>query len=212
MTNPHLLSEESIANYLAALASSSPTPGGGAVCAITGAQAAALLGMVVRISQAEPANANSSALLHALDRVRDELLRLASVDAEAFHAVMQAYKMPKATPEATAIRQAAIQAALQSATEVPLKTMRQLAELFSLADAAISQAKTNVASDAGIAVRLLAAAMRSTRYNVDINLKYLKDERVKHAAIREARMLLAEKKEKRKELLRQVKRLMGPPP
>src|SRR6187397_1993938 len=117
-----------VAELMAALASPEPTPGGGTASAVAGAMGTALLVMVAGLPKTRT---NTDAARTALDGVRAELLPLraslemcADRDAEAFDAVMAAYRLPKATDEDKASRKGAIARAMQGATEVPLQTLR----------------------------------------------------------------------------------------
>ena len=96
------------------LASDSPTPGGGAVGAIEGAYAAALIGMVGRLTIGkagfEDLDQRMKDMVASADAARAEFLVLADRDAHAFDSVMVGFKMPKETDEEKAARSAAIQA------------------------------------------------------------------------------------------------------
>ncbi len=192
----------SLEHYLERLASRDAAPGGGAAVAVTGAQAAALLAMVERLSSEEGAQ------LARLDAVRELFLALAKRDGEAFEAVMAAYKRPKATGDEKKKRAEAVQTALKGATEVPLETMQALEELFGLADAVVAGAKPTVASDAGIAAELLGSAMKAARFNVLVNLKYLKDPAFAEDATRRMNDFAEGKKERRKALVKQVRKIL----
>ena len=88
------LSSLSLETYLEQLASDAPAPGGGAVVALLGAQACALLAMTLRVSGEATHNGvkkgDHSALLTLLDDRRAVFLRLADDDAKAFTAVLAA--------------------------------------------------------------------------------------------------------------------------
>jgi formiminotetrahydrofolate cyclodeaminase len=159
--------------------------------------------MVARISSTSRPD-----LLDALDRSRRRFLALADLDAQAFIAVLAAYKLPQGTAEEKSARQERIQHALRGATDVPLEVMGRLSDLFPLAADVIAGAKPTVVSDAGIAVHLLAAGLKAARYNVAINLKYLRDEGFKDKTEAAVAGLLVGKKERRKQLLAQVKALL----
>ncbi|MCJ7549033.1 MAG: glutamate formimidoyltransferase, partial [Anaerolineae bacterium] len=122
------LADLTVRGFADAVASESPTPGGGSVAALTGALGAALGTMV----------ANGSAHKRGWDErwetfsdwavrgrtFQEELLALVDADSRAFDELMAALRLSKATPEEKAERDAAIQAATRGAIEVPLRTMR----------------------------------------------------------------------------------------
>jgi formiminotetrahydrofolate cyclodeaminase len=177
------LADATLSGFLARLASGAPTPGGGAVAALTGAQAAALLAMAVRVSagdhgaaSAPGAGAADTPLLRSLDDVRRKLLDLATEDGVAFAGVMTAYKLPKGTGAEQEARKSAIQLGLKRAAQPPLEVMRAAGLLFELAAKAMPDVKTTVVSDALIAVHLLGATLQAAACNVRINLDGIKDD------------------------------------
>jgi formiminotetrahydrofolate cyclodeaminase len=89
--------------------------------------------------------------------------------------VTSARKLPKGSPDETAMRQAAIQRALRQATEVPLDTMRACRDAIRHAVAVARNGNRNAASDIGVGVELLLAALKGAGMNVDINLGALGD-------------------------------------
>ena len=124
-------------DFLAELASDSPTPGGGSVAALSGALAAALTSMVANLTIGKPKYADAEpALRSVLERseaLRLELTRLVEEDEEAFNAVMAAMKLPKDGPEQQASRSAALEASLVDAASVPLEVMGKCVEVIGLA-------------------------------------------------------------------------------
>ncbi|MFY9781061.1 MAG: cyclodeaminase/cyclohydrolase family protein, partial [Candidatus Baltobacteraceae bacterium] len=64
---------ETLEDYLDALASASPTPGGGSAAAVAGAAAGALVAMVARITAANPKYAERSAAARDLAERADAL-------------------------------------------------------------------------------------------------------------------------------------------
>jgi formiminotetrahydrofolate cyclodeaminase len=168
--------------YLQGLASGDATPGGGAVAALTGAQVAALLSMVITISARRAPQGQDVSALEALAGSRSRLLELATRDGAAFARVIAASKLPNVRAEERALRAAALEGALRAATEVPLEVMAEVAALWPALENVAGSAKASVASDAAIAFELYGAALSAARYNVRINLRYLEDEGFRAAA------------------------------
>ena len=171
----------SLSQFLDALASAEPTPGGGTASAVAGAMGTALLVMVAGLPKTRT---NTDEARTALDAVRAELLPLraslevcADRDAEAFNAVMAAYRLPKATDEDKAARKAAIAGAMRGATEVPLQTLRLACRALDLGETVAQHGNVSAASDAGVAAGLLHAACEGAAANVRINLGAWSDER-----------------------------------
>ncbi len=170
----------SIHAFLDALAAGESTPGGGAAAAFTGSQAAALLSMVLNFTvgrrKYEDVEEEMQGYLRRTETMRAELLALADKDAEAFGAVAACYAMPRSSDAEKAARGAAMQAALRGATEVPFSIAALCAELLELTRPIAEKGNANVVSDAAAAAHLAFAALHSALVNVNINLKYLKDD------------------------------------
>ena len=169
-----------IETFLNDLAAGESTPGGGAAAALTGSQAAALLSMVLNFTVGRKKYAaveeELRGVLQRTEEVRADLLAYADKDAEAFGAVAACYSMPRSTAEEKAARTKAMQTALRGAAEVPFSISELCAELLELTSPVAEKGNPNVVSDAATAAHLAYAALYSALVNVDINLKYLKDD------------------------------------
>lgn len=173
-------SNKTIGEFLDALASGQPTPGGGGAAALTGSQAAALLSMVINFTVGRKKYAavedEMRALLERTETLRTALVAMVDDDAAAFNAVAATYSMPKDTPEEQAARTEAMQAGLKQATEVPYRVAEHCLEILEHAGTVGAKGNANVVSDAATAIYLAGAALHSAVANVNINLKYIKDE------------------------------------
>ncbi len=165
--------------FLDALASKEPTPGGGSAAAFTAAEAAALTAMVGRITLGKKKYADvqqeMDEIVYQADELREMLSELIKEDAEAFDAVMQAYRLPKETEKQKQERESAVQAATFLAAQVPLKTCQEALKVMRLAVVAASKGNKNAITDAGTASALAVAAITSAGANVRINLQSLTD-------------------------------------
>jgi formiminotetrahydrofolate cyclodeaminase len=187
------LGQRTVAGYLEELASSSPTPGGGAVGALTAAAGAALIAMVGRLTVGKPAFADLEERLRAMVATADAavmtLAELADRDAHAFDGVMAAYKMPKGTGPEQAARTAAIQAGLLDAASVPLEVARRAVELMGLAEDATAMGNPQAASDGLSAGAALHAGALCAMANVEINAASLKDKAARAGLLQELEAL-----------------------
>ncbi len=174
-----MFTEMSVADYLDALASKEPVPGGGSGAALAGAEAAALVSMVCNLTIGkkgyEDVSAAMTELLAKSEAQRHELQRLLEADTQVYSRVMAAYRLPRQTAEEKAAREAAVQAALKEAAEVPLTTAERCAQVVDLALPAAEMGNQWAVSDAGVAALLAEAAMRAALLNVYINLASIKD-------------------------------------
>jgi len=182
------IARKTVDGFLATLASDAPTPGGGAVAAVSGATGAALISMVCNLTLGrkgyEEAEDRMRAILGEAEDARSAFLELADRDATAFDGVMAAFKMPKETDADKAVRSQAIQQGYEQAAVVPLEIARKAAGLMELARETTETGNANAASDGACAAQALAAAVWSATYNVDINAAALKDQ-AKAAALRD---------------------------
>lgn len=165
--------------FLDAVATPSPTPGGGSVSALAGALAASLGQMVAGLSRKKKSQAahvdKLSAELDALRRVADELAAAIDRDAASYDAVLAAFKLPQGSPEETQCREAAIQSATKGATEVPLQVAERsvaLLERLGQLDAIVA---ASMKSDLEVARLIAAAGARGALANVEINLDGITD-------------------------------------
>jgi glutamate formiminotransferase/formiminotetrahydrofolate cyclodeaminase len=170
---------QSIEEFLGALASERPTPGGGAVAALAGAFGSALLDMVAHLTIDKKGYESAWNRMREVSaragEAREAFLALADRDVAAFDGLMAAFKLPKDTEEQKADRSRAIQAAYLGAAEVPFEVARAAAGLMELAPETVELGNANAASDAASAGQQLFAATKCAIHNVEINVAGLKD-------------------------------------
>ena len=166
--------------FLDALASSVPAPGGGGASAYCGALAAALSSMVGNLTVGKKryvaVEPQVQERLGQLEDVRARLVGLVDADAAAFEPLAAAYRMPKETPEQQAAKEAALQEALVEATRVPMEIMRCASEVFDHAEFMAKQGSRLAVSDAGVSAAFARAAVEGASLNVLINAASLADE------------------------------------
>lgn len=185
--------------FLEALSSSDPVPGGGSAAALGGSIGVALLLMVASMNKTRPGTPEALADLAAaaarLRPLRDELAALVTTDGEAYTQVMTAYKLPKGTEAEQAARRTAVLAGLKAATESPLQTMGKCVEGLREAGVVARLGNPNAATDAAVGTQFLLAGLRSAAMNVDVNLAGMTDAAFAESARRE-RQALAEEGER----------------
>jgi formiminotetrahydrofolate cyclodeaminase len=179
------LTDKPVTNFLDELASSAPAPGGGSVAAVSGALGAALVSMVCNLTLGKKAYADVqddiSALLAQSEALRQELTDLLEDDVAAYTGYSKAAKMPRDTDEEKAERAKVMEEALKVATDVPLRIAEMAVKVMDLCMPAAEKGNKWAVSDAGVAVLMAEAALRSAALNVLINLGSfaLKDEEFK---------------------------------
>jgi glutamate formiminotransferase/formiminotetrahydrofolate cyclodeaminase len=179
------------ASFLDELASANPTPGGGSAAAHTGAAAASLVAMVARVTMGkkkyEGVKEQMWALVEKAEALRVDLTAGVQRDSDSFVAVMDAFKLPKDTPEQIDARNRAIQSATLVAAQVPLEAAKQCLVVQELALQAAEHGNLNAISDAASGATLARAALTCAAYNVRINIIGLEDEAAKISLLDEIR-------------------------
>jgi glutamate formiminotransferase/formiminotetrahydrofolate cyclodeaminase len=163
--------------FVEQLAAPTATPGGGSASAAAGAMAAGLAHMVAIMSRGKKAylqhEAQLSEAIAKLGPLREELKASIDADAEAYNAVMKAYKAARENPEGGEV---VITAALKLATSVPLSVAERAREVGRIAEVLGPVTNPNMKSDLTTAGALARAAIEAALANVEINLESLKDE------------------------------------
>ena len=169
------LMDSSCREFVAALASNAPTPGGGGAAALVGAIGTALGNMVGALTVGKKKYAGVEAELRELmaecDSLRSALLDQVSADAECFAPLARAYSIPKDDPG----REAALEEATLNACTAPLEIMRLCARAIECAAQFAEKGSRLALSDAGCAAILCKAALQAASLNVFINTGALRD-------------------------------------
>ena len=174
--------EMSLRDFQYALASSSPTPGGGTASAVALGQAAALTCMVADLTIGNDKwqdgwkcaeNAQSLAI-----KIFTEAGKLAQDDSDSFDSVMESFKLPKSTEDEIQSRRTAIRNATLQAALVPYQTAELAYSLLAVLPELAKRGNANAVSDVGVASLLASAAAKGALFNVDINLQSLQSEMV----------------------------------
>lgn len=181
--------EMTIGDFVTAMASEQPTPGGGSAVAVAAALAAGLTEMVVRFSHGRPRYEQHTELyaeaLTASKVARTRFLEFADDDAAAYAAYLKARRMPRASePEAMA-REAATRVAAHGAAAVPLAVVQECHRQIDLVERLAGRSNASVASDLDAAALLLESAARGAAANVLVNLAAIEDEAFSSAATAE---------------------------
>jgi glutamate formiminotransferase/formiminotetrahydrofolate cyclodeaminase len=146
--------------FLGQLAAPSATPGGGSASAAAGAMAAALGVMVSTLAERDS---------REFEQDRQFLAAAVERDAQAFQAVMAAYRIPKAE------RAPHVEEALHRAATVPMEVAERAAALRGRLEVLKREAPPKFSSDIETALALAAAALAGALANVRINLDSITD-------------------------------------
>jgi formiminotetrahydrofolate cyclodeaminase len=173
-------------DFLGALASGTPAPGGGTSAALAVTLGAGLCAMAARLSARQLGGDTVSELTNQAERILAASASLLQADAESYGRVISAMRSPAGADPAG--RERAVAAALSGAADVPLDIIALGAEAAALAARLADAGNPALRGDAVTAAVLADAGARAAAVLVGINLTAVPhDER--HAR---AGLLLAE--------------------
>jgi len=171
-----------IDEFLDQLASDAPTPGGGAVAALTGALAASLGRMVCgltlgrkKFAEVEPQVAQ---IASHLTRAAGMLKQLIDEDAAAYAELSAVFKMDKSDPK----RKTRLVETAGLAAAVPLETTAVTRQVLSDLRRLEPIGNPNLRSDVEAGIHLAQAAMQAAAANVRVNLPLLPEEQAREVA------------------------------
>lgn len=164
--------------YIEALSSKSPVPGGGGTSALVAALGCALGNMVGSLTVGKKKYADIEDELWKLKgkakAISDKLLMLVDKDPEVFAKLAEAYKLPKETEEEKAHKDEVMEKRLREACKVPLDIMEECAKAIDVIGKFAAKGSPLAISDAGVGAILCKAAMQGAALNVYINTKSMK--------------------------------------
>ena len=176
MPDPHAPARSASLNDWARLiARPTIAPGGGSAAAAAGVLAAAVVEMVASLTAARetyaPVHGEARAARARAEGLRQELLTLASADAEALLRLEEALGLPKGTDSERQARERRKRAALRDAAELQRDVLACCAELAILGAAMVERGLRSAQADAATAVFLAAAAARSAARAIATDLE-----------------------------------------
>jgi formiminotetrahydrofolate cyclodeaminase len=156
--------------FVEQLAAPTAAPGGGSASAAAGAMAAGLGAMVAGMSRGKKAyvqhEREHSEAIARLSQLREQLKAAIDEDANAFKAVMAAFKAAKDGGDGAG----AINKAMREATLVPFKVAEMAAEVRNIIERLKPITNPKAASDLAVGGYLCEAALKGALENVEINL------------------------------------------
>jgi glutamate formiminotransferase/formiminotetrahydrofolate cyclodeaminase len=180
-------------DFVDEVSSESPAPGGGSVAALAGSLCAALAAMVASLTVGKQGYQKvweeMSDLAEKGQEIKDRLSRAVDEDTNAFNDLMEAMRLPKATPEQKTVREKAMEEGYKKAAAVPLQTAKTCLEAMELSLAAAQKGNANSASDAGVAALMARAGVEGAALNVLINLGSISDRNFRDSHVAECQEL-----------------------
>lgn len=165
--------------FTEALASSEPTPGGGAAAAQTGAMGCALLLMAIgttlkRKNLDREIQSDLEVSEKRLGSLKNQLKRYVQQDAQAYAGYLTAKRLPKDDPA----RDLALQSALETAARVPADTASAALQVLKELDRIQPAIAPVILADVHCAKHLLQAAIHCAVENVRANIPFITNEKL----------------------------------
>lgn len=204
-----LLVDKSVKEFVSAVESKDPTPGGGSVAALAGSLGSSLTAMVGNLTFGkksfealdEETKKKFNDNFNEVVRIKDKLNHLVDKDVEAFNGFMKALKMAKITEEEKIARKEAIKKATINALEIPLETAVECLNVLKLQKVFAENGNINAITDVGVGSLMVYAGVEGALFNVIINLNGLKDEEYVSEKKSECNRILEEAKSLKEEVL-----------
>ena len=204
-----MLANLKITEYLEKAAAGTAVPGGGSVAALNASLAAGLTEMVANLTIGkkgyEAVTEEMNDISGRAAELREKLTAAIDRDAEAYSAVMAAFKLPKATDPEMELRRQEIQKAFKQAALVPLEVANHAVSVIDLAGRAVDSGNKNAVTDGVVAAMNARTAALAALYNVKINLVSIEDDEFVKGLTREINNLEQQAKSKEQEILSSLK-------
>jgi glutamate formiminotransferase/formiminotetrahydrofolate cyclodeaminase len=169
-----------VTDFVDEVSSDSPAPGGGSVAALAGSLGAALAAMVGNLTVGKKGYEKDAAELAAMaasaQATKAELLNAVDRDTEAFDAVLEAARLPKANDGQKALRAKRMDEANRLAALVPMATARSCLHVMEHCLIAVEKGNRNSATDGAVGALMAMAGLEGALLNVKINLGSIADE------------------------------------
>ena len=174
-----MIEQQTVNEFLTALSSKRPTPGGGGASALAGALSGALGLMVGNLTVGKKkyadVEADVAAAMSRLEEARERMVRLAQEDGEVFAPLAAAYGLPAGTEEEKTRKAQVMEENLLAASLVPLRIMELAVEVLSDLEELEKKGSVMAVSDVGVAVQFARTAVTGAVMNVYINTKSMKN-------------------------------------
>ncbi len=165
----------SLDDWARAIARPTISPAGGSAAALSAAAAAALVEMAAALTAAREGYAlvheEARAARARAEGLRQELLTLASADAESLQRFVQALALPRGSEVERELRDRRKRSALREGAEIQRDVLAGCAEVAALGLALVERGLRSARCDAGSAVFLAAGAARSASWAIRMNLQ-----------------------------------------
>jgi len=169
------IGDQKINEFLDALASKEPTPGGGAVSGLLTALSISLGNMVLAYTEGKKKYADHQSLHDDcgkfLQAARIESMELSTEDVDAYRALSALWKLDQDDPR----RKDEWEDAVQRATSVPIRTMELCNSILTTLETMVGKSNKMLVSDLATASIIAKASTEISAWTARINLPLLGD-------------------------------------
>lgn len=170
--------------FVQAVATSDPIPGGGSVAALVGALGASLSTMVAELTLASQkyvsVEAEMESNIQEIKQIQEDLIDLVQKDIDNFEPLAKLYKMKSDDPEEKKRISEAKQKALYEACLAPMEIIKKCGRAIELSREFAVKGNKVVIADSGSSAVLCKAAMQAASFNIYINTNMMKDKELAH--------------------------------
>lgn len=173
-----MTTDMNVQEFLEALSSKRPVPGGGGASALGGALGTALGLMVGNLTIGKKKYAaveeDIKGLMKQLETLQSHLMGLVDEDARVFAPLAAAYGLPAGTDEEKEYKAAVMEKNLLAASLVPIQIMEDAMAVLDVLEELEEKGSVMAVSDVGVAVQFARTALSGAVMNVYINTKSMK--------------------------------------
>lgn len=186
-----IMKDKTVKTWTQELAAKSGKYGGGSAASVVGAFATNLAQYVFELQQgkkkyAEQATEIEQAITKA-EKLSEELLDLAEIDADAFEPVLGLFKLPKDTEEERQTRRKKIDQGLANAAKPPFEIMKKMDDVMDLFEVLlVLEVRGSIVDDIAVGLIFTQAVIESEKINCDVNIKAIKEEELRNNLAQEA--------------------------
>lgn len=170
-----MISQKTLPDFVAVLASKEAVPGGGGAAALCAAVGTALGNMVGSLTVGKKKYADVEDVIIELkaksDALQARFLQLIDEDAQGFEPLSKAYGLPANTDEEKAYKKQVLEDCSVEACKVPMEIMERCCEAIDIIEEFASKGSALAVSDAGCGAVTVKSALFAASLNIFINTK-----------------------------------------
>ncbi len=199
-----IINTTSLNDFILALSSKEPVPGGGGASALVGAVSVALCSMVANLTSGKRSYAeyqsDIDSMISRTSKSISNLLILIEKDAVVFEPLSAAYGISKDDPN----RDDILENALVAACSVPMEILKEMASIIDVIEQLAIKGSKLAVSDVGVSASTCRSAIEGAIMNVYINTKLMKNRDYAEQVNKEADFIFQDSVNRCKRIYKQV--------